>query len=164
MKPDFTVGLGYMLMPAGSMARNAYMAELSMNLPQLNRERHDGEAKQADAAADVSQAELDARASTVFLEVRLAQIELLAAEKRVKLYRDTLLPQAEASFKASTAAYQNNRAEFMSLIDAQNLLLDIQTAYYKASAATDEGTAQLERAIGAPIANASNNGTERKGR
>jgi outer membrane protein TolC len=164
MKPDFTAGLGYMLMPAGSASRNAYMAELSMNLPQLNRERHDGEAKQADAATDVSQAELDARASTVFLEVRLAQIELLAAEKRVKLYRDTLLPQAEASFKASTAAYQNNRAEFMSLIDAQNLLLDIQTAYYKASAATDEGAAQLERAIGAPIANAPNNDTERKSR
>jgi outer membrane protein TolC len=164
MKPDFTAGLGYMLMPAGSTERNAYMAELSMNLPQLNRERHEGEAKQADAAADVSQAELDARVSTVFLEVRLAQIELLAAEKRVKLYRDTLLPQAQASFKASTAAYQNNRAEFMSLIDAQNLLLDVQTAYYKASAATDEGTAQLERTIGAPLANTSNNGTERKSR
>jgi hypothetical protein len=44
----------------------------------------------------------------------------------------------------------------MSLIDAQNLLLDIQTATYKASAATDEGMAQLERAIGAPIANQTN--------
>lgn len=161
MKPDFTVGVGYMLMPAGSMARNAYMGELSMNLPWMNRERHDGEAKQADAATDVSQAELDARASMVFLEIRQAQIEVLAAEKRVKLYRDTLLPQAEASFKASTAAYQNNRAEFMSLIDAQNLLLDIQTAYYKASAATDEGMAQLERAIGAPIAKPTNSNNGR---
>jgi outer membrane protein TolC len=162
MKPDVTVGLGYMLMPTGSLARNAYMAELSMNLPWLNRERHEDEAKQADAATDVSQAELDARATTVFLEIRQAQIEVLAAEKRVKLYRDTLLPQAEASFKASTAAYQNNRAEFMSLIDVQNLLLDIQTAYYKASAATDAGLAKLERAIGAPIANTTNRNTERK--
>jgi outer membrane protein TolC len=161
MKPDFTVGLGYMLMPTGSLARNAYMAEVSMNLPWLNRERHDGEAKQADAATDVSQAELDARASTVFLEIRQAQIEVLAAERRVKLYRDTLLPQAEASFKASTAAYQNNRAEFMSLIDAQNLLLDIQTAAYKASAETDEGMAQLERAVGAPIANPTKSNPER---
>jgi len=138
------------------------MAELSMNLPGLNRKRHDGEAKQADAATEVSQAELDARASTVFLEIRKAQIEVLAAEKRVKLYRDTLLPQAEASFKASTAAYQNNRAEYMSLIDAQNLLLDIQTASYKASAATDAGLAQLERAIGAPIATATNHDVERR--
>ena len=162
MKPDFTVGLGYMLMPTGSLARNAYMGEVSMNLPWLNRERHDGEAKQADAATDVSQAELDARAATVFLEIRRAQIEVLAAEKRVKLYRDTLLPQAEASFKASTAAYQNNRAEFMSLIDAQNLLLDIQTATYKASADTDEGMAQLERAIGAPIKNPTNSNNGRR--
>ena len=160
MKPDFTVALGYMLMPTGSLARNAYMGEVSMNLPRLNRERHDGEAKQADAATEVSQAELDARTSTVFLEIRQAQIDVLAAEKRVKLYRNTLLPQAEASFKASTAAYQNNRAEFMSLIDAQNLLLDIQTATYKASAVTDEGMAQLERAIGAPITNPANSNPE----
>ncbi|MFZ1083967.1 MAG: TolC family protein [Terracidiphilus sp.] len=162
LKPDFTVGLGYMLMPAGSDARNAYMAEVTMNLPWLNRERHDGEAKQADAATDVSQAELDARAASVFLEIRQAQIAVLAAEKRVKLYRDTLLPQAEASFKASTAAYQNNRAEFMSLIDAQNLLLEIQTATYKASAAADEGRSQVERAIGAPIAKTTNSDPERK--
>jgi outer membrane protein TolC len=156
MKPDFTVGLGYMLMPSGSAARNAYMAEVTMNLPRLNRARHEGESKQADAATDVSQAELDARANAVFLEIRQAQIAVLAAEKRVKLYRDTLLPQAEAAFKASSAAYQNNRAEFMSLIEAQNLLLEIQTATYKASAAASEGYAQLERAVGAPITNSNN--------
>jgi outer membrane protein TolC len=151
IKPDFTVALGYMIMPAGSPSRNAYMAEATMNLPWLNRERHDGEAKQADAATDVTQAELEARTSAVFLEVRQAQIAVLSATKRIKLYRDTLLPQAEAAFTASTAAYRNNRAEFMSLIDAQNLLLDIQTAYYKASAAADAGVAQLERTIGAPL-------------
>jgi outer membrane protein TolC len=128
------------------------MAELAMNLPWLNRARHEGETKQADAATDVSQAELEARTTTVFLEIRLAQIDVLAAQRRVKLYRDTLLPQAEAAFKASTAAYQNNRAEFTNLIDSQNLLLDIQTAYYKASAETDAGIAQLERAMGAPLA------------
>ena len=159
MKPDFTVALGYMVMPAGSPSRNAYMAEMTMNLPWLNRERHEDEAKQADAATAVTEAELEARTTAVFLEVRQAQIQTLAAEKRVKVYRDTLLPQAEAAFKASTAAYQNNRAEFLTLIDSQNLLLDIQTAYYKASSATDAGIAQLERAIGAPLPAIS--GTER---
>jgi len=163
MKPDFTVGLGYMLMPTGSAYRNAYMAELTMNLPSLNRDRHESEAKQADAATDVSQAELEARTSAVFLEIRQAQIDVLAARKRVKLYRDTLMPQAEATFKASAAAYRNNRGDFSNLIDSQNMLLDIQTAYYKASAAIDTGIAELERATGAPLANsaAGNSGEER---
>ena len=151
MKPDFTAALGYMLMPAGSGSRNAYMAEMTMNMPWLNRNRHDGEAKQADATTDVRESELEARTSAVFMEIRQAQVATIAAEKRVKVYRDTLLPQAEAAFKASTAAYQNNRAEFLTLIDSQNLLLDIQTAYYKASAATDSGFATLERAIGTQI-------------
>ena len=151
MKPDFTVAAGYMLMPTGSNFRNAYMAELTMNLPRLNRSRHDGEAKQADAAADVARAELDARTSAVFLEIRQAQIQVQSAQRRVKLYRDTLMPQAEAAFKATTAAYQNNRGEFMNLIDSQNLLLDIRTDYFKALSAADAGSAQMERAIGAPL-------------
>jgi outer membrane protein TolC len=151
MKPDFTVAAGYMLMPSGSAARNAYMAEMTMNLPWLNRDRHDGEAKQADSATAVAQSELEARSAAVFLEVRQAQTMILASQRRTKLYRDTLLPQAEAAFKASTAAYQNNRGEFSMLIDSQNLLLDIQTALYKASSATDAGVAQLERAMGAPL-------------
>ena len=151
MKPDFTVALGYMLMPTGSYARSAYMAELTMNMPRFNRARHDGEAKQADAATAIAQADLDARTTAVFLEVRQAQIEIAAAEKRTKVYRDTLLPQAEAAFKAATAAYQNNRAEFSSLIESQNLLLDIQTALYTASSARDAGMADLERAIGTAL-------------
>ena len=151
LKPDYTVAAGYMLMPTGSTYRNAYMAELTMSLPSLNRARHDGEAKQADSATDVVRAELDARTSTVFLEIRQAQIALRSAQNRLKLYRDTLLPQAEANFKASTLAYQNSRGEFTNLIDSQNILLDIRTAYYKALAAADSGSAQLERAIGTPI-------------
>jgi len=151
MKPDFTAALGYMLMPTGSTSRSAYMAELTMNLPSLNRARHDGEAKQADAATAVAQADLDAKAASVFLEVRQAEIAIAAAERRTKVYRDTLLPQAEASFKVATAAYQNNRAELSTLIEGQKLLLDIQTALYQASADRDLGVADLERAIGTAL-------------
>ena len=151
MKPDFTVALGYMLMPAGSPARNAYMAEVTMNLPGLNRGLHDSEAQVSDSATAVAQAEFEARTSTVFFEVRQAQIAVAAAEKRARIYRGTLLPQAEAAFKAATAAYQNNRGEFSTLIDSQNLLLDIQTALYKASADRDAAVADLERAMGTAL-------------
>lgn len=151
MKPDLTVAAGAMLMPTGSFSRTAYTAELTMNLPSLNRARHDGETKQADAATDVAQAELDVRTSSVFLEIRQAEIAVQSAQRRVKLYRDTLLPQAEAAFKASTAAYRNNRGGFTNLIDSQNLLLDIRSDTYKALSEEDAGSAQLERTIGAAL-------------
>lgn len=150
-RPDFTVGLGYMLSPSGSTYRNAYMAEFSMNLPRWNRDRHEGEAQQADAATAVTQAELETRSNTVFLEVRQAQIDLVSANKRVKLYRDTLLPEADDAFKSATAAYQHDRTAFANLIDSQNVLLDIQTALYTAEAAVDTAQARLERATGAPL-------------
>lgn len=150
-KPDFTAGLGYMLMPSGSTYRNAYMAEFSMNLPRWNRDRHESEVQQADAAAGVTQAELETRTNAVFLEVRQAQIDLLASEKRVKLYRDTLLPEADDAFKSAAAAYQHDRTAFANLIDSQNGLLDIETALYTAEAAVDAAQASLERATGAPL-------------
>jgi outer membrane protein, heavy metal efflux system len=149
--PDYTVGLGYMLMPSGSMFRNAYMAEFSMNLPRWNRDRHESEAKQADAATAITQSEMEARTNAIFLEVRQAQIDLLAAQKRVKLYRDTLLPQADAVFASATAGYRNSRGEFSTLIESQNVLLDVESALYAAEAAADIGVARLERATGAPL-------------
>lgn len=150
-KPDYTVGLGYMLMPSGSMQRNAYMAEFSMNLPSLNRARHEGEIAQADLATRVTESEHEAQAAVIFREVREAQVATLASARRLRLYRDTLGPQAEAAYKAALAAYSNNRAEFPTLIDSQNLLLEIETASYEASAAIDASLAQLERAIGTTL-------------
>lgn len=150
-KPDYTVGLGYMLMPSGSMQRNAYMAEFSMNLPSLNRARHEGEIAQADLATRVTESEHEAQTAAIFREVREAQIATLASARRLRLYRDTLGPQAEAAYKAALAAYTNNRAEFPTLIDSQNLLLEIETASYEASAAVDASLAQLERAIGTTL-------------
>jgi outer membrane protein TolC len=158
MKPDFTVAAGYMLMPTGSYARSGYMGEFTMNMPRWNHDRHQGEARQADAATAVTESELEVRTQAVFLEVRRAQIQTQVAERRMKLYRDTLLPQAESAFKASTSAYQNNRGEFQAVVESQNLLLDIQDAYYNASAAADKGLAELERAIGATVPTTSTQG------
>ena len=151
-KPDFTVALGYMLNPTGSMYRNNYMAEFSMNLPWLNREKHDNEVKQANVATEVSRAEMEARRSAVFLEVETALVKVRAAQRSMKLYHDTLTPQAEATFQAALVAYQNDRTDFLNLIDSENMLLDVDTSYFKSAAEADSRLADLERAIGAPLA------------
>jgi outer membrane protein TolC len=149
--PDFTVAGGYMLMPEGSMFRNNYMAEVTVSLPWLNRRKHNSEIKEAETAAAVVQSEHNAQVNAAFLEIQQALIRARAAERSLRLYRDTLRPQAEAALKSAAAAYQHDRTDFLNLVDSQNMLLDVESSYFKAAANFDARIAELERAIGAPL-------------
>ena len=149
--PDFTVAGGYMLMPEGSMFRNNYMAEVTISLPWLNRRKHEDEIKEAQAAADVVRSDQKAQVNAAFLEIQRALIQARAAERSLQLYRDTLRPQAEAALKSTAAAYQHDRTDFLNLVDSQNMLLDVESSYFKAAANFDARIAELERAIGAPL-------------
>ena len=153
--PDFTVAGGYMLMPEGSMFRNNYMAEVTVSLPWLNRRKHNSEIKEAETAAAVVQSERHAQVNAAFLEIQQALIRARAAERSLRLYRDTLRPQAEAALKSAAAAYQHDRTDFLNLVDSQNMLLDVETSYFKAAANFDARIAELERAMGAPLPAAS---------
>lgn len=153
--PDFTVAGGYMLMPEGSMFRNNYMAEVTVSLPWLNRRKHDSEIKEAESAAAVVQSEHNVQVNAAFLEIQQALIRARAAQRSLRLYRDTLRPQAEAALKSAAAAYQHDRTDFLNLVDSQNMLLDVESSYFKAAANFDARIAELERAIGTHLPAAS---------
>jgi len=69
-KPDLTFGAGYMLMPSGSMNRNGYMAEVSIDLPWLNRSKHDAEIRESQSRVNVQRAELETQRSMIFQEIQ----------------------------------------------------------------------------------------------
>jgi outer membrane protein, heavy metal efflux system len=150
-KPDVSVGAGYMLMPSGSTNRNAYMAELSFNLPWLNRSKHDAEITEAQSEVNVQRAELSAQEAIVFQEIQEALIRANTAARLVEIYRDTLRPQAQATLRAASAAYQTDQTDFLNLIDSQNTALDVEYSYYRALADFDSRVVDIERAIGAPL-------------
>jgi outer membrane protein, heavy metal efflux system len=150
-KPDLSLGAGYMLMPSGSMNRNGYMAELSFNLPWLNRSRHDAEILEAKAQVSAQKAELEAQKALVFQEIQEGLIRANTAARLVEIYRDTLRPQAQATLRAASTAYQTDQTDFLNLIDSQNTALDVEYSYYRALAEFDSRVADLERALGAPL-------------
>jgi outer membrane protein, heavy metal efflux system len=153
-KPDVTVSAGYMLMPSGSANRNGYIAELSFDLPWLNRSKHDAETAEAQATINVQKAELDKQKSAVFQEIQEALIRANSAHRLVELYRDTLRPQAQATLRATSAAYQTDQTDFLNLIDSQNTVLDVEYSYFRALADFDSRIADLERAIGTALSRA----------
>jgi cobalt-zinc-cadmium efflux system outer membrane protein len=150
-KPDVSVGAGYMLNPSGSMNRNGYMAELSFNLPWLNRSKHDSEIVEAQSQVHVQRAELEIQRAAIYQEIQEALIRANTAARQVEIYRDTLRPQAQATLRAASAAYQTDQTDFLNLIDSQNTALDVEYSYYRALAEFDSRLADLERAVGTPL-------------
>ena len=149
--PDYAVSLGYMVQPAGSSFRNAYMAEVSVTLPWFNRRKHDSEIAEARAEGAAWKAEYRSQRATVFREIQEALIRTETARQMVELYRDTLRPQVRTSLKAATAAYRNDRTDFLNLLDSQNAALDVEYAYVQALSDYEGRLADLERAVGAPL-------------
>lgn len=149
--PDFTITGGYMLMQPSVNMRNSYMVEGSMNLPWLNRRKHDAEIAEATAAATEQDTELAAARNAVFGQIGNALAEAQAAQRFAHLYQDRLLPQAEATLQSSVIAYENNKTDFLDLLDSQMTVIDIDLAWAQAMEDFDARLADLELAAGSTL-------------
>ena len=149
--PDFTVSAGYMLMPRGSEFRNNYMVEGSINLPWLNRRKHEAEIAESTAMVTEKDAEIDAMRNAAFGQIQEALVQTKAAQKLANVYEKTLRPQAEATLHSTVIAYENDRTEFLDLLDSQMTVIDLDLAYFQALADFEARLADLELAVGRPV-------------
>ncbi|MDE3201380.1 MAG: TolC family protein [Acidobacteriota bacterium] len=151
MVPDFTVSAGYMLMPPSADMRNSYMLEGQMSLPWLNRGKHNAEIAEATAKVYEQSANLDALRNSAFGEIQEALVEARAAQRLSALYQDHLRPQAEATLQSSVIAYENDKTDFLNLLDSQMVVINIDLAWLQASADFETRLADLEMATGTVI-------------
>ena len=149
--PDFTVSAGYMLMPRGSEFRNNYMIEGSINLPWLNRRKHEAEIAESTAMVTEKDAEIDAMRNAAFGQIQEALVQTKAAQKLANIYANSLRPQAEATLHSTVIAYENDRTEFLDLLDSQMTVIDLDLAYFQALADFEARLADLELAVGRPV-------------
>jgi outer membrane protein TolC len=149
--PDFTLTAGYMLMPAGSDKGNNYMIEGSISLPWLNRRKHDAEIGEAKAKVSAQDATRAAMRNAAFGQIREALVQVKGAKRLADIYQGTLKPQAEATLRSTVIAYENDRTDFLNLLDSQSTVVDIDLAYFQALADFENRFADLELAVGTPI-------------
>ena len=149
--PDFTLSAGYMLTPRGSEFRNNYMVEGSINLPWLNHRKHDAEISESTARVSEQEAEIAAMRTVAFGQIQEALVEAQAAQRLANIYQRSLRSQAEATLHSTVIAYENDRTEFLDLLDSQMTVIDIDLAYFQALGDFDARSADLELVVGAPI-------------
>ena len=70
------------------------------------------------------------------------------ANRSIRLYRQTLLPQARQALDAANTAYQAAQIDFLSFLDAQRTLLNLKIEERRALRDYRQHLAQLEQAVG----------------
>jgi outer membrane protein TolC len=140
-----------MLMPTGSEMRNNYMVEGTINLPWLNKHKHDAEIAEATVRITEEDAELAAMRNAAFGQIQEALVGTWSAQQLAAIYQNQLRPQAEATLQSSVIAYENGKTELLDLLDSQMTLIDIDNLRVQAVADFDSHLADLEMATGASL-------------
>lgn len=106
------------------------------------------------ALAQAKYEEMEARFSEeTAWEVLSSQVEaaltrLRRAKRLLVLYQFSLVPQAEQSFHAVQAAYQVGNVEFQTLLQAEMLLLRLETEQHRLEADHQQAVAMIEMLVG----------------
>ena len=83
------------------------------------------------------------------------------AWRRLRLLEDLLVVQAEEALESAEAGYIAGSLNTLDLFDAEHVLFEAQTATDRARADYLIGLAELEGAVGRPLAAAERGGTQR---
>ena len=70
------------------------------------------------------------------------------ATQQVKLYSQSIIPQAEQMVEAMLAGYQVNKVDFLNLLRAQITLFNYETQYWQSLSMAKQALAALDAAIG----------------
>jgi outer membrane protein TolC len=144
-KPDFT--LQYMYQHTGNQFPDYYMATFGVRLPNRGRQR----AALAEAEENQARArdELQDERQRVSANVQQQYVLIQGSNERLTIFRDGLIPEADATFRAGMAAYASNRQDFETLLSSFVDVFTIDVAYWRELADHESAIARLERLIGA---------------
>jgi outer membrane protein TolC len=124
---------------------------LSINVPIFQKRKYDAGVREANARLKSSKRAYKNRENMTLFGVKDFHFKVQTAERLVKLYRDSIIPQAEQSLKAAEVGYQAGQVDFLNLIDSQRVLLDFNLAFYRAVADFGINIAGLERVVGVEL-------------
>lgn len=152
--PDFKIGLdwiqiGSAAVPGIGSGDDALVLQAGINLP-IWRKRI--RAQQTAATQEVTAAQYSIRHVKNQLEaqVQRAQFDRDDANRKIALYRDTVIPKSREALQVLQTSFQADRADYLDLIDAERQLLEFHLALYQAQAKKLSAEADLNYIAGKP--------------
>ena len=146
--PDFMIGVEYRAVPMDAEEdRNPLMGMVGINIP-LWRGKYRGMVAEAKAMYASAKGKLDETKNSLSAELEMALYEYRDAERKVSLYKDSLLPKASQSLSSVQQAFAAAKMGFLDLIDAIQTVLEFRLSYQKALTDRAKSIAMIEMLIG----------------
>jgi outer membrane protein, heavy metal efflux system len=150
--PDIGVGVEWTQFEksGGNSGRDSVALVFQMNLP-LWRDSYSAGERQARAKkASIEQQKIDTE-NIILTKASQAHYEYRDSIRKIRLYQDTLIPKGRELLRASEAAYREGKIDFLSLIDAQRMLLEYHLSLQRAIADNQQKLAALEMLAGTEL-------------
>ncbi len=135
--------------------KDPVVASVSMNLPIWGKKYSAG-VRQARARYNAARRDRTEMANSLGWQLKTALYRFRDGERKIDLYRDTLLPKAEESLKVTESGFRAAKGTFTDLVDAQRILLEFGLSLERAFADRSQALAKLEMLVGSRIAPAGN--------
>ncbi|MCA9272127.1 MAG: TolC family protein [Phycisphaerales bacterium] len=154
--PELSVGLDYIVT---GEAMNSSIPEsgddpillsFGMTLP-ISREKYDAGVRESIARRLEYSHTRAAEANRITSAIQRAWFDHTDADRRVRLYEQTLIPKAEESLRASLAGFRAGDTNFLDLLDTERTLLEFAIATERARADRGQALAKLNRLVGQAI-------------
>jgi outer membrane protein TolC len=146
-RPDFEVS--YMYENTDRKFRDYYMLSLSVNFPRRKPRR--AALAQAQVNVERAQQEQDAQVQAVLAQVQKQYVTIKASEEQLLIYRDGLIPQAQATIQAGLTAYESSRTDFESLFSSYVDVLNLNLEYQQTLLDHETALAHIERLSGVTL-------------
>jgi len=146
-KPDFEVG--YLYENTDRKYRDYYMFTLDVRFPR--KKRVDAEIAEATELRSESQRTLDAHLQQQLAEVQQEYVKATSDEELLKEYREGLVPQSDAAYRATLSAYASNREPFIHVLSYFTDLLSLKLEYAQTLVDHEAALVHLETLTGATL-------------
>lgn len=146
-KPDFEVG--YLYENTDRKYRDYYMLTFDVRFPR--KKRVNAEIAEAAEKRAESQQTLDGHLQQQLAEVQQGYIKATTDEELLKEYREGLIPQSDAAYRATLNSYASNREQFIHVLSYFTDVLNLKLEYAQTLEEHEAALAHLESMTGATL-------------
>ncbi len=151
--PDLTVGLNYIQTGTSQMqgtpdsGKDSVIGMFSINLP-IWRKKYHAAVREAQTLEKSSAETLSDRENNLIAELERSLYNFRDSERKIELFKNTLIPKAKQSLNVSLRAFEAGKADFLNLVDAQRTLLGLELSYERALSNRASHYAHIEMLVG----------------